>query len=55
MELLEELGLKAWLWQDKTRSSRRIHAVEIDGETHRMVILKPDIAAGLGFDMTMKE
>ena len=55
MELLEELGLKAWLWQDKVRSSRRIHAVEIDGTTHRMVILKPDVAAGLGFDMTVKE
>jgi conjugal transfer pilus assembly protein TraI len=55
MELLEELGLKAWLWQDKTRASRRIHPVEIDGKTHRMVILKPDIALGLGFDMTIKE
>ena len=55
MELLEELGLKSWLWQDKTRASRRIHPVEVDGKTHRMVILKPDIAAGLGFDMTQKE
>lgn len=55
MELLEELGLKAWLWQDKTRASRRIHPVEIDGKTHRMVILKPDIALGLGFDMGIKE
>lgn len=55
MELLEELGLKSWLWQDKTRASRRIHPVEVEGKTHRMVILKPDIAAGLGFDMTTKE
>lgn len=55
MELLEELGLKSWLWQDKTRASRRIHPVDIDGKTHRMMILKPDIAAGLGFDMTQKE
>ena len=55
MELLEELGLKSWLWQDKTRASRRIHPVEVDGKTHRMVILKPDIAAGLGFDTTQKE
>ena len=50
MELLEELALKGWLWQDKTRASRRIHNVEVDGKTHRMVILKPDVAAGLGFD-----
>ena len=55
MELLEELGLKSWLWLDKTRASRRIHPVEIDGKTHRMVILKPDIAIGLGFDMAVKE
>ena len=55
MELLEELGMKAWLWQDKVRSSRRIHAVEINGTTYRMVILKPDVAAGLGFDMTVEE
>lgn len=55
MELLEELGLKSWLWQDKTRASRRIHPVEVEGKTHRMVILKPDIAAGLGFDMSQKE
>ncbi|WP_126448147.1 MobH family relaxase [Sulfuricystis multivorans] len=52
MELLEELGLKAWLWQDKTRASRRIHPVEINGKTHRMIILKPEIASSLGFDMT---
>lgn len=55
MELLEELGLKSWLWQDKTRASRRIHPVEVEGKTHRMVILKPDIAAGLGFEMSQKE
>ncbi len=51
MDLLEELGLKSWLWQDKTRASRRIHPVEVDGKTHRMIILKPDVASGLGFDM----
>ena len=55
MDLLEELGLKSWLWQDKTRASRRIHPIEIDGKTHRLVVLKPDIATGLGFDMTVKE
>ncbi len=55
MELLEELGLKGWLWQDKTRASRRIHPVEIGGKTHRLVILKPDIAAGLGFDTSSEE
>ena len=48
MDLLEELGLKGWLWQDRTRASRRIHPVEVGGKTHRMIILKPDIAAGLG-------
>lgn len=55
MELLEELARKSWLWQDKTRAMRRIHAVEYDGKTQRMVILKPDIAAALGFDMQRKD
>lgn len=55
MGLLEELGLKSWLWQDKTRASRRIHQVEVEGKVHRMVILKPDIAVGLGFDMSGRE
>lgn len=55
IELLEELGLKSWLWQDKTRASRRIHPVEVGGKTHRMVILKPAIAAALGFDTAPKE
>lgn len=49
MELLEELSAKAWLWQDKTKISRRIHPVELNGTIERMVILKKEIAAGLGF------
>lgn len=49
MELFEELAMKQWLWQDKTRLSRRIHPVEVDGKTYKMMVLKPDIAAGLGF------
>lgn len=48
MELLEELALKGWLWVDKTRTSRRIHLVEFEGNSLRMVIIKPEIAAGLG-------
>ena len=55
MEFLEELAQKTWLWQDKTRFSRRIHPVEVDGKTVRMVILKTEIAVGLGFDMDIQE
>lgn len=55
MDFMEELGMKGWLWQDKTRASRKIHPVEIDGKTYRMIVLKPDIAASLGFDTTYKE
>lgn len=55
MDLMEELGMKSWLWQDKTRPSRRLHSVEVDGKTLRVVILKPDIATALGFDMTQKD
>lgn len=52
MELLEELALKGWLWTDKTRTSRRIHVVDVDGQSLRMVILKPEIAAGLGLPVS---
>lgn len=55
IDLVDELGLKSWLWLDKARPSRRLHLVEIKGRQHRVVILKPDIALGLGFDMTIKE
>lgn len=48
MELLEELAMKGWLWVDKTRASRRLHLVDYNGQSLRMVILKPEIAAGLG-------
>ena len=55
MELLEELAQKSWLWQDKTRYSRRIHPIEVEGKTIRLVILKTEIAAGLGFDTSTQE
>ena len=51
MELRDELALKQWLWQDKTRLSRRFHQVEVSGKSYRMLILKPDIAACLGFSV----
>ena len=49
MELFEELSAKQWLWIDKTKPSRKIHSVELDGEVQRLMILKADIATGLGF------
>lgn len=48
MDVFEELSAKQWLWVDKAKPSRKIHAVDIDGEIHRLVIIKPDIAMGLG-------
>jgi conjugal transfer pilus assembly protein TraI len=49
IELLEEMAMKGWLWQDKTRPSRKIHSLDLDGKTMRVVILKPEVAKGLGF------
>ena len=51
MDLIEELIAKSWLWRDKTRPTRNIHPIEVAGETVRMLILKTEIAAGLGFDI----
>jgi hypothetical protein len=51
MDLIEELAGKSWLWRDKTRPTRNIHPIEIAGKTVRMVILKTEIAAGLGFNI----
>ena len=48
---LEELGMKGWLWQDKTRASRRLHPFEINGKTERVAVLKRDIASALGFSV----
>lgn len=50
LELFEELALKQWLWVDSTKPSRKIHAIEKDGESLKMLILKPEIARSLGFE-----
>ena len=48
IEFIEELSSKQWFWVDKTKPGRKIHRVDIEGVTHRLVILKPPIAHGLG-------
>jgi conjugal transfer pilus assembly protein TraI len=46
--LLEELLVKNWLWIDRNRPTRKVHAVEIDGATHRVMIVRPEIARAIG-------
>lgn len=48
MDVFEELSSKQWLWVDRAKPSRKIHAVEVEGENLRLMILKTDIATGLG-------
>jgi hypothetical protein len=48
MDLFKELGTKHWLWIDRTKPSRMIHQVQVDGRPYAMMILKAEIAAGLG-------
>jgi hypothetical protein len=48
IEFFEELSSKQWFWVDKTKPGRKIHRVDRDGVTHRLVILKPPLAYGLG-------
>ena len=47
-EIIQELAAKQWLWVDKTKPSKKIHAVDVDGEVLSLMILKTDIASGLG-------
>ena len=48
-DFIQELAERRWLWIDKTRQTRNLHGVEFQGKQYRMLILKPDIALGLGF------
>lgn len=48
MELFEELAKKQWLWIDKTKPSRKIHPIDVFGVVQRLMVLKSDIANGLG-------
>lgn len=47
-DLMEELQLKGWLWIDKTKPNRKLHMIDVKGQQLRMMVLRPDIAAGLG-------
>lgn len=46
--LLEELLIKSWLWIDKSKPTRKIHPLEIDGEVHRVMLVKTEIARAIG-------
>ena len=48
MELFEELAAKHWLWVDRSKPSRKLHLIDMDGKPVSMMILKSDIAVGLG-------
>ena len=47
-EMIQELAAKQWLWIDKTKPTKKIHAVEVNGESVTLLVLKPEIAGGLG-------
>ena len=47
-EILQELAAKQWLWIDKTKPTKKIHSIEIDGEATTLMVLKSEIAGGLG-------
>ncbi len=49
-DLMEELQLKGWLWIDKTKPNRKLHMIDVKGRQLRMMVLRPDIAAGLGIN-----
>ena len=49
-DLMEELQIKGWLWIDKTKPNRKLHTIDVKGRQLRMMVLRPDIAAGLGIN-----
>lgn len=49
MDFIQELADRQWLWVDKTKPTRNIHLLPAHGKEVRMLVLKPDIAIGLGF------
>jgi conjugal transfer pilus assembly protein TraI len=49
MDFIQELADRQWLWVDKTKPTRNIHLLPAHGKETRMLVLKPDIAIGLGF------
>jgi len=49
MDLVEEMQSKSWLWVDKTKPTRKLHMIQVNGKSLRMIVLRPDIASGLGF------
>lgn len=50
-DLMEELQLKGWLWIDKTKPNRKLHVIDVKGQQLRMMVLRQDIAAGLGLQV----
>lgn len=48
MDLLDELAAKQWLWVDKTKPTRKLHRIEVGTAVCRMLVLRPEIAQGLG-------
>lgn len=48
MDLLDELAAKQWLWVDKTKPTRKLHRIEVGTAFCRMLVLRPEIAQGLG-------
>lgn len=49
MDFIQELADRQWLWVDKTKPTRNIHLLRAHDKDIRMLVLKPDIAIGLGF------
>lgn len=50
--LLQALSNKHWLWEDTENfpNGKKLHDVEHEGRMVRVMIIKPEIARGMGFD-----
>lgn len=48
-DLLNDLSARNWLYMDTAKPLRKIHKVEVNGKHESLIILRPEIAVGLGF------
>jgi conjugal transfer pilus assembly protein TraI len=48
-DLLNDLSARNWLYMDKAKPLRKIHKIEVNAKQESLIIIRPEIAVGLGF------
>lgn len=48
-DLLNDLSARNWLWMDKEKPLRKIHKIKVNENHESLIIIRPEIAVGMGF------